>query len=254
MIKTLILLILFSALISCQTNKKQALPKSEFYNMQVSPSSVIFNRLDLIQFDKDSVKIAYVDTNVYPIDSNLHSNIFQKIGTPIEFNNSFIATLSFDKETPYETILIIKNELRKLGFYNICLLTTDNKAIRYRLAPLSDIEKKQRHYLNRQNHLLPLSPPNRVQDSSNFTLTITNKTSNIQIVNSQLESVNMYEELIQKEDLILRLNMRKDNTYQEYVDVLAYVFKTYRMARAKQIVENGLTQQEANKKYPLRMR
>jgi len=252
--KTSIILILFSILISCQEKEQLTLPDSEYYNMEIFPSTNLLKRIDVLQINKDSVQVAYADTQIFAIDSNLHVNIFKsaKIDIPHDYSKMRIATISFDKKTKYETILLIKNELRKLGIYHISLLTSENKGIHFFLPPLS--ENERRHPFVSENQLFPPAPPSFEKDTTILTLTITHDNGQIQITNSDYEPVELKKMLTEVEDLILHINLTENNTYQDYVNILGTILKTYRSARAKEVVENGLTERQAIKKYRIQMR
>ncbi len=252
--KTSIILILFSILISCQEKKQLTLPDSEYYNMEIFPSTNLLNRIDVLQINEDSVQIVYADTQIFAIDSNLHFNIFKsaKIKIPHGYCKSRIATISFDKKTNYETILLIKNELRKLGIYHISLLTSENKGIHFFLPPLS--ENERRHPFVSENQLFPPAPPSFEKDTTILTLTITHDNGQIQIMSPEFKPVKLKKILTEAGKVILHIDLTEDNTYQDYVNILSTIFETYRNVRAKEIVENGLTEQQAIKKYPMRMR
>lgn len=255
--KLSILLILISLLISCQEKSQLTLPDTEYYNMEILPTTHLINRVDLIQINDDSVQVAYGDTQIFAIDSNLHFHVFKstKIELPKEYFNSFYTTISFDRETSYRSILIIKNELRKLGLYNIVLLTTENKAISFRLAPLSQKEMNNRHPFNIKSHLLPPGAPPKIKnDTVKNTLEITHNNGGIHVSDNKGRSVSLQEELEKKEKLIIILKMSDKNNYQDYLNILGTVLKTYRNARAKLIIEKGYSEREAKKKYPIRIK
>ncbi len=193
-----------------------------------------------------------------PLDSLLHEKLFD-LRKDNELAQLNTYALYIDSETKYNTVKLLKTELRKAGFYRIAYICDPSKekyyqsliGIKRKLLPIFE---KEKYYINPSvrkfldSTKLP-TPPKEFFEKPDFKKPNVCKVEIIEnevfLNDSIFDSTKFYEKLQNNNSLLTYLYIDNESDYQTYINFISEYDSLNQKIRNKKSIE--LYQTEYNK-------